>query len=283
MLHEVLSPSEPDIVAETAASPRGRWQVLGLPVDRVDMDMAVATIIAMIERARREPVPVQQIVTLNPEIAMAAQRDDQLRRIIRDAALVVPDGAGIVAASRLLRGGVVARVPGVELVERLAIMSAERGYRLFLLGAAPGVALEAARRLQTLAPGLAVVGAHSGSSRAEDAEAILAAIQRVRPDVLCVAFGSPKQERWLSEHRPQVGAAVAIGIGGALDYIAGAVKRAPRWMRALGLEWLFRLMRQPWRWRRMLALPRFVVAIIQIWTQQTRRTERRGGASRGDR
>lgn len=253
---------------------RNCWRLLGLPVDRVDMEAAIAAVDDLIERARRarlhpftdgDSPALHQIVTLNPEMVMAARRDARLRGIIQRAELVVADGVGVVWASRLLSGGLRERVAGVDLIERLAPVAAQRGYRLFLLGGRPGVAVEAAHRLRARSPELVIAGVHDGSSEPCDASAILAAIRDADPDLLCVAFGSPTQERWLADHSQQLGAVVAVGIGGALDFIAGAAKRAPRWMRALGLEWLYRLARQPWRWRRMLALPRFVVAVLWQW------------------
>jgi N-acetylglucosaminyldiphosphoundecaprenol N-acetyl-beta-D-mannosaminyltransferase len=287
MSNDVLSGPDGSIKRSELPASSSRWRVLGLPVDRVNMDGATQTLAAMIERARRERreghleaswPQLRQVVTLNPEMVMAAQRDDALRSIIQRAALVVPDGVGVVWASRLLGGGLVERVAGVDLFERLAPLAEERGYRLFLLGGRPGIAREAARRLRAQSPGLTIVGAHSGSADGREAGKILTAIRDADTELLCVAFGSPIQERWIAEYGQQLGAVVAIGVGGALDFIAGAVKRAPRWMRATGLEWLYRLMRQPWRWRRMLALPRFVVAILLEWAHARSRREVRVGA-----
>lgn len=256
-----------------------RWRLLGLPVDRVDMDEAARIIVEMIEQGRRDREmrrlvternanhPPYHVVTLNPEMVMGARRDAALWRVIQRATLVTPDGIGIVWASRLLGGGLPERVTGVDLIERLAPMLASRGHRLFLLGAGPGIGDEAAQRLLEHAPGLVIVGIHGGSASPDDADTILAAIRQAKPDLLCVAFGSPAQELWIAEHREELDVPVAIGVGGALDFIAGALQRAPRWMRAVGLEWLYRLLRQPWRWKRMLALPRFAVAIGRSWAR----------------
>ena len=276
MLNDAVTASHEDASRHILLSRPPRWRLLGLPVDRVDMDKVTLIIAEMIERGRRERAvsrsergrgaapPPRQIVTLNPEMVMAARGDATLRSVIQSAALVVPDGIGIVLASRLLGGSLSERVTGVDLIERLAPLAAARGYRLFLLGGAPGIAHEAARRLQARAPGLVVTGFHGDSPNPGDAAAILAAIREAQPDLLCVAFGSPTQEHWIAEHREELDVTVAIGVGGALDFIAGAVKRAPRWMRAAGVEWLYRLARQPWRWRRMRALPRFAVEIGRI-------------------
>ena len=291
MPNDVITPPGQRSESRNPTTSPSRWRLLGLPVDRVDMDAATQVVVALIERTRRERgarsghstsgdcPTIQQIVTLNPEMVMSARKDASLRDVIqRRAALVTPDGVGLVWASRLLGGGLTQRVAGVDLIERLAPIAAERGYRLFLVGAGRGVATEAARGLRARSPGLLIAGVHDGSSSESDADAILAAIQDAQPDLICVAFGSPAQELWLANHSQQLGAVVAIGVGGAFDFIAGAVKRAPGWMRTLGLEWLYRLVRQPWRWRRMLALPRFVGAVLGEWVRAWPRPRMNVGA-----
>ena len=236
-----------------------RGQVLGVPVDDVDMAQAVAWIERAVAEARTdgEASITRQVVTLNPEIVMAARATPALRDTIAAADLVLPDGAGVVWAAHLR-----ARVPGVDLLLALAEVAARRDYRVFLLGAAPGVAEAAARELAARFPGLALAGTYAGSPDPALQASIAARIRAARADVVFVAFGAPAQELWIASARGSLGAAVAIGVGGALDFVAGRLPRAPEWMRARGLEWLFRLLCQPWRWRRMLALPRFAAAVI---------------------
>jgi N-acetylglucosaminyldiphosphoundecaprenol N-acetyl-beta-D-mannosaminyltransferase len=241
-----------------------RHVLLGVPVDDVTTSEALAFLADAIERSRahqQAPTHCAQVVTLNPEMLMAARHDAALREAIQTAALVVADGIGIVLAARLLGVRLRERVTGVDLLEAFAGLAAERGYRIFLLGAPPGVACAAGEALARRHPGLVIAGSYAGSPAAEAAETILAHLAAARPDALFVAFGSPAQERWLAARRGRLGAAAAIGIGGALDLLAGRVPRAPHWMRRAGLEWLYRLWRQPWRWRRMLALPRFAVVV----------------------
>jgi N-acetylglucosaminyldiphosphoundecaprenol N-acetyl-beta-D-mannosaminyltransferase len=237
-----------------------RRAVLGLAVDAVTLGQALDWMAAQIEQRRATPEaarsPTAQVVTLNPEMVMAARRDDALRAAIASAALVVADGAGVVWAAGLRQ-----RVAGVDLLTAFAERAAARGYRLFLLGAAPRVADEAARRLAARHPNLRVVGTYAGSPAPEELPGIAARVRASDADAMFVAFGSPAQEHWIAAARPSLGAAVAIGVGGGLDFVAGRVPRAPAWMRRRGLEWLYRLRRQPWRWRRMLALPRFVLAV----------------------
>ncbi|MGO8948236.1 MAG: WecB/TagA/CpsF family glycosyltransferase [Ktedonobacterales bacterium] len=206
---------------------------------------------------------LHHIVTLNPEIAMAAQGDPLLAAIIGKADLSTADGVGITWAARL-RGQKLARVTGTDLLEATARLAAEHGYRLCLLGAGPGVAAQAASALAKRYPSLLPVFTLSGSPASEAEAAILAELTNTRPDILFVAFGSPAQERWIAGLRDELGRAgisVAVGVGGAFDYTSGRILRAPYWMRQVGLEWFYRLLREPWRFRRMLALPRFVLAV----------------------
>ncbi len=243
-----------------------RIRLLGLPVDQVSLHDALDMLTARIEAQRRlaagAPRRTAQVVTLNPEMLMDARTSPALRAVIQAADLVVADGVGILWAARLLGTPLPERVPGVDLAQGLAQRAAERGYRLFLLGAAPGVAEAAAHHLERSFPRLHVAGNVAGTPQQEgDAEAI-ARIQEAQAEVVLVAYGAPAQEYWIERVQGQLDTAVAIGVGGTLDILAGRVPRAPQWMRARGLEWLYRLWREPWRWRRMLALPRFALVVV---------------------
>lgn len=227
------------------ASPR----LLGVRVDPVSMAEAVDRI-----RAHLAGGPPGTVVTLNAVMLGRAARDERFRAIVNAAALVTPDGAGTLLVARILERRLPERVAGVDLTDRLCGMCARHGYRVFLLGAAPGVAEEAARRLAARHPGLVVAGTGHGYGALDD-PALAARIRRARPDLLVVALGSPRQEIWLDRWLPHTGARIGIGVGGALDVFAGRSPRAPEWMRRRGLEWLYRLLRQPRRWRDALTLP----------------------------
>jgi N-acetylglucosaminyldiphosphoundecaprenol N-acetyl-beta-D-mannosaminyltransferase len=231
--------------------------ILGVRVDAITFDQALNRIERFIVSGSSH-----QIVTVNPEFVMAAQSDGEFRRIINSAALALPDGVGILWASRRLGEPLPDRIPGTDLVERLAALSAERGYRLFFLGAMPGVAEAAVQALRQRYPGLVLAGTHGGSPRPEDEQVIVAQVCAARPQVLLVAYGAPAQDHWIARNLDRLGVPVCIGVGGAFDYLAGVYPRAPSWLRRLGLEWLHRLITQPWRWRRMLALPRFVWQVL---------------------
>jgi len=230
---------------------------LGIPVHNVDGREALQVLDAFI----RERKP-RQVVTVNPEFVMAARRDAAFRDVLLHADLSLPDGVGLLLGARILGTPLKERVTGVDTVMRVATLAAERGYRLYLLGAAPGVAEEAARRLAQANPGLAIAGTYAGSPAPAEEDDIVARITAAAPDVLFVAYGAPKQDLWIARNLARLGVPVAMGVGGAFDFIAGRAKRAPLWMQRMGLEWLHRLIHQPWRWRRMLALPRFLFTVI---------------------
>ena len=238
-------------------SARDRFAVLGIGVDRLDIPGSAARIAAFVEA--RTP---RQVVTVNPEFVIAARRDSGFRRVLRQADLATADGMGIVWAARILGERLPERVGGVELLQQVAANAARLGHTLFLLGAQPGVAAAAGQALVRHHPGLQVVGAYAGSPAPADEEMIIAMVQRARPDILFVAFGAPAQDLWIARTLTRLGVPVAIGVGGAFDYLAGRVPRAPQPLQRAGLEWLYRLVIQPWRWRRMLALPRFAVLVI---------------------
>jgi len=231
---------------------------LGVPVHAVTM----AQTLALVEQYMVEP-RLHQIATVNPEFVMAAQDDAGFRRVLHSADLCIPDGVGLLFAARRQGRPLPERVPGSELIYRLAELAAARGWPLFLLGAAPGVAEEAAHRLVERYPGLIVSGTFAGSPAVEENEDITRRINDSGASLLFVAYGAPKQDKWIDRNREALPTVrVAVGVGGSLDFVTGRAVRAPRWMQRLGLEWLHRLYKEPWRWRRMLALPRFTIKVL---------------------
>jgi N-acetylglucosaminyldiphosphoundecaprenol N-acetyl-beta-D-mannosaminyltransferase len=201
------------------------------------------------------------VATVNPEFIMRARQDPEFARVLESADLCLADGTGVVWAARRQGCSMNAPVTGTDLIPPLAALCARRGFRLFLLGAEPGVADDLAQRLRVDHPELAVA-AHAGSPDPGDDEETLALIRAHRAQVLLVAFGAPKQELWIDRLRDRAGFAVGIGVGGAFDYLTGRVPRAPTWMRRAGLEWLYRLLHQPWRVRRMAVLPVYAVKVL---------------------
>jgi N-acetylglucosaminyldiphosphoundecaprenol N-acetyl-beta-D-mannosaminyltransferase len=232
-------------------------RVLGVRVDCLDATSALRRIEELVDSAG-----AHLVATVNPEFVMRAQHDQEFARVLEQAALCLPDGTGVVWAARRQGCGLSEPVTGVDLVGPIAAMCRRRGFTLFLLGAAPGVADELAAMLRDANPGLEV-SAHAGSpAQLDDAETI----DRIREhgsQVLLVAYGSPAQEMWLDRLRGRLGVSVGVGVGGAFDYLTGRVPRSPAWMRRAGLEWLGRLARQPWRVRRMAVLPVYALRVLR--------------------
>ncbi|MHB1294761.1 MAG: WecB/TagA/CpsF family glycosyltransferase [Anaerolineae bacterium] len=226
--------------------------ILGIRIDNVTVSETLDVLDCFV--AERRP---HQVVTVNPEFVMEAQRNDAFRVTLAASDLSLPDGAGLLWASRVLGKPLRERVTGSDSLPLIAQRSAQRGHRLFLLGAAPGVAERAAAILCRDNPGLQIVGTYAGSPDPSEEEAIVARVRAARPDYVFVAYGAPRQDLWIHRNLQRLGVPVCMGVGGAFDFVAGLAVRAPVWMRRLGLEWLHRLWHQPWRWRRMLALPRF--------------------------
>ena len=232
--------------------------MLGVRVDCVDMDAALARIEAFVDAGGRHLV-----ATVNPEFVMRAGDDREFARVLESAALCIADGSGIVWAARRQGCDIAAPVTGVDLIPLLAALCARRGFGLYLLGAAPGVADELARQLHENNPTLQVAS-YAGSADPSADDETVARIEAARPQVLLVAYGAPKQELWIDRLGDRLnGVAVAIGVGGSFDYLTGRVPRAPMWMRRAGMEWLFRLARQPWRIRRMAVLPAYALKVLR--------------------
>jgi N-acetylglucosaminyldiphosphoundecaprenol N-acetyl-beta-D-mannosaminyltransferase len=202
------------------------------------------------------------VATVNPEFVMRAQHDVEFARVLGTADLCLPDGMGVVWAVRRQGCALSGPVTGVDLVEPLAAMCARRGFRLFLLGAFPGVAAELAATLRSKYEGLQVA-AHAGSPEPPYDDETVHRIHDHKAQVLLIAYGAPAQELWFDRLKERIEVSVAIGVGGAFDYLTDRVPRAPGWMRRAGLEWLARLARQPWRARRMAVLPLYALKVLR--------------------
>lgn len=238
-------------------------RILGVRVDALTYDALLARIGAFI--AAGAP---HQIATVNPEFVMEARRNPPFAAVLEQADLCVPDGVGLLWAARRQGRRLPQRVTGSDGVPLIAQRAAERGWTLYLLGAAPGVAARAAEILVGRHPALQVAGVYAGSPADADAPEIIARVRQARPDILFVAYGAPRQDLWIAAHRAELGVPVMMGVGGSFDFIAGVQRRAPRWAQRLNLEWLYRLITQPWRWRRQLDLPRFAWA---VWREPKKR------------
>jgi N-acetylglucosaminyldiphosphoundecaprenol N-acetyl-beta-D-mannosaminyltransferase len=231
--------------------------ILGIPVDAVTMKDAVGKVGAFVREGGKHA-----IYTPNAEIMMAAQRDPELGDILKKADMLVADGAGVVLASKLLGRPVPEKVSGVDLVREIFQAYASDGLSCYLFGAKPGVAAEAAEKIKAEYPGLAIAGFHDGYFSEHQEDEIIDDINRSSPDILLVALGAPKQEKWIYSRLDRLNAKVCIGVGGTVDILSGRVRLCPDFFRRNGLEWLYRLYKEPRRARRMLDLPRFMLRVL---------------------
>lgn len=242
--------------------------ILGCKLDPIDATQAADRIL----RLAREG-GASQIVTLGTEMVVHAQRDALFRGIVNASELSLCDTVGLLTVARRRGAPLRERVTGVELVERLCAGAAAQGSPVYLLGGAHGIAAAAAAALRSRFPGLVVAGTRDGYFDEGEAPALVRAIAASGARLLFVGMGSPRQEYWLAEHLRDTGCGAGIGVGGAFDVIGGRIERAPTVVRRLGLEWLYRLIKEPRRWRRQLALPRFVwlVALEELGIRPARK------------
>lgn len=238
-------------------------EILGARIDALNMEETENRVAELVCRGGGH-----QIITLNPEYLYRAQYEPRLLEVVNSADIVTPDGEGIVWASRVAGCPVPERVTGIDLMLRLARRAASGGWRIFLLGAAPGVADAAGKNLQEKFPGLMVAGTHHGYFKDDEEGEVLDKIFASRPHILFVALGAPRQELWIYRHLKRLNC-VAMGVGGSFDVISGNVRRAPLWVRRLKGEWLYRLIREPSRWRRMTALPKFAWLVAKKYRLKT--------------
>ncbi|MDD6569369.1 MAG: WecB/TagA/CpsF family glycosyltransferase [Acidaminococcus sp.] len=232
--------------------------ILGVPVTPFSMAEAVDW---LMERVAQNVTT--QVVTANAEIIMMAQDLPAYRALLQQTDLILADGAGTVWAGRKLGYQVPERVAGFDLFLHLMQYGATHGTTFFLFGAAPGIAEAAKKKAEKLYPGVKIVGTRNGYFSKEDEPDIIQQINDSGADVLFAALGAPKQEFWLQEHRDELKPALRVGLGGSFDVLAGKMERAPKWMQEASLEWLFRLYKQPSRLGRMMALPKFVIKVLQ--------------------
>lgn len=243
-----------------------RVPIAGVPVDNVDMNGAIARIEELISSGTGA-----YVVTPNVDHIVRLQHDHEFMEVYRHADLVVADGMPLIWASRYLGTPLVARVTGADLFPKLCHVAGSRGYRIFLFGALPGAAETAAQKLIDSDPRIVVAGTYCPPYGFEHDEVenknCIDRIRRARPDILFVGLGAPKQEKWIYRHRDELGVPVSVGVGAAIDFMAGFVRRAPRFVQNAGIEWLWRIMMEPRRlWRRYLVDD--PVFFYYVWKQK---------------
>ncbi len=231
--------------------------ILGVKIDNVNMDQAEEQVWSWLEM---EGGGNHMIVTPNPEILYRAYHDSAYRDVLNSADLTLPDGIGVVYGAKILGTPLQERVPGYELCCRILKGLEQHGKRVFLLGGKPGVAQLAARKVVERYPGASVAGVCDGYFK--DDQAVIEQINQSGADFLMVCMGFPRQEHWIYQYKDQLKVKASIGAGGSVDVLAGTVKRAPAFFCKTGLEWFYRLMKQPWRIKRMMDLPKFLGTVI---------------------
>ena len=228
--------------------------VLGVAFDDLTMDEAVEKAWTLMGERR-----AAYVVTPNPEIVMVCREDPEAKAAVAAAVLTVADGIGVIYGARILKTPLKQKIPGIDLTSRLLSRLAGEGKSVFLLGAKPGVAELAAKNLAETYPGLLIAGTHDGYFN-EDAP-VVEAVNAASPDLLLVCLGAPKQEKWMYDNAAKLTVGLMIGAGGSLDVFAGTAERAPEGWQKAGLEWLYRLLKEPKRIGRIMKLPKFLLCV----------------------
>lgn len=230
--------------------------VLGLPIQNVTMSEAVNDVYSFFG-ARESKI----VVTPNAEILQMYSTEPAVKEALKQADYIVPDGVGILLAAKRLGTPLKEKVAGVELSRNLLEKAAKEGGNIYFLGAKPGIAAEAKRCLEEEIPGISIVGVRDGYFKPEDEPAIIEEINRLDVSMLFVCLGAPKQELWMAEHKKDLKVGVMLGLGGSLDIFSHTLKRAPQWMINCRIEWLYRVIKEPYRIGRIASLPKFLLSI----------------------
>ena len=232
--------------------------ILGVQVNTENYDELIPKVFRNIEDKKKSLV-----VAINPEKLMKAKEDPGLKALLNRAEFQIPDGIGVIIASKLKKGSISSRITGIDMMDRIVREAARTGRAVFLYGAKPGVANKAAQQLKQTYPDLIVAGTQDGYE--SDTSKVLETINKAKPDILFVAMGSPKQEQWIEQHRDNLYPTLYQGVGGSFDVLAGNVKRAPAAFQKMGAEWLYRLLKEPSRLKRQMNLPKF---LFEVFTQK---------------
>ena len=231
--------------------------ILDVKIDDITMDIATKKVVDFLDEDRNHIV-----CTPNSEIMMESYRDDELKNILNSSDMVIPDGAGVVLASKILGTPLKERIAGYDLVRCIFDLKLEQKIRIFLLGGKPDVVKKAVENYSGL-DNVEFVGYNDGYFKKEDENDIIDSINELSPDILLVGLGSPKQEKWIYKNKDRLNVKVSIGVGGTFDVMANRVKRAPKFFRDNGLEWFYRLCKQPSRFFRMLNIPKFILLVLK--------------------
>lgn len=236
---------------------RDRVNILGVLLDYVDYDEASHRVNSFLQTFNN-----RIIVTPNAEIIMTARKNRKLKAALNAADMCLPDGIGVVIASKIMGKPLVERTTGFDFMIKVLAMADKKGLNLFLLGGKPGIAQKAGEKIKAMFPNIQIVGTHHGYFKEDKEHEVIDIINKKAPDILLVAMGCPKQEMFMMNNKNKMCFRIAMGVGGSLDVLSGTVRRAPVFMQKVGLEWLYRLVKQPSRFKRMKVLPLFLVEVI---------------------
>lgn len=233
--------------------------ILGVPIDRVTREEAGEITERLIQESNKS---CKMIFAPNVEFIMTAQKDEEFFNILKQSSLSTPDSIGVIIGAKLQKKSFPERIPGQSYFRKIIELSNEKGYSIYLLGGEPGIPEKAKENLLKIFPNVNIVGVHHGYFDEEEERDVIKEINELQPNVLFVALGAPKQEKWIAKHRHELKVDVATGQGGTYDYEAGKIKRAPQIVQKLGIEWLWRLCRQPKRIVRQLVLPVYFLKVL---------------------
>ncbi|WP_209973931.1 WecB/TagA/CpsF family glycosyltransferase [Paenibacillus eucommiae] len=233
-------------------------RIFGVPISRMGMKQTVQYLSEAVER--RQP---HQVITANPIMVMAAVHDERYRSMMQEAELIVPDGTGVVWAAKHVGEPVTERVAGYDLLQELMRAGEPKSWKVYMLGASTEVVEAAANKLKDAYPGIQIVGCRNGYFTEDQDQEIIQHIVQTAPDLLLVGRSADKQEPWIARYKQQLQVPIMMGIGGSFDVLSGKLKRAPLFFQKLRIEWLYRLLQEPWRFKRMLTLPKFAVKVIR--------------------
>lgn len=236
---------------------RKTTKIFGSPIDMVTLESAFERFKQLLDRST-----FSFICTPNTEIIMTARKDDKLMEVLKSSDMNIPDGIGLVIASKIHKLGLIKRVTGIDLMGEILEFCDYSRKSIYIFGGKPGVAEMAGYNIKEKFPNIDIKGCRDGYFQEGEEKTIIENINELSPDILFVALGAPKQEKWIYKYRKDLNVKVALGVGGSIDIWAGTTKRAPKIFRVLGLEWFYRLIKEPWRFKRMMVLPKFMIQVL---------------------
>jgi len=233
--------------------------ILGVPIDRITRDEAGIITEDLIKKSNKS---CKMIFAPNVEFIMMAQKDEEFFQLLKQSSLSTPDSIGVIIGAKLQKKSFKERIPGQSYFRKIIELSNEKGYSIYLLGGKPGIPEKAKENLKKQFPNVNIVGTHHGYFDENEEKEVIKEINNLQPNVLFVALGAPRQEKWIKSHQHELKVDVAAGQGGTYDYEAGRIKRAPVFIQKIGMEWLWRLIREPKRIKRQIVLPVYLVKIL---------------------